>query len=283
MPEAQVITVTGPRDAATLGVIDAHDHLLIDSPGMPGAGFTDVERSIEEARDGLASGITHPRGDDADRPRAGPRRAARDQRGHGARHRRRERLPPRRPLPRRSRGSTRRPWSSCATGSSRTSRSACTRATGSTRRCRSTRPGPARSRAVRPTTTSAAPSGAGSRRSARRSAATGAAILVHTEIGTAAHEIVDLLVVGRRDDGPDRPRPPRSQPGLGAPRRGRGARRHARVRHRRPDEVPPGQRRPRPDRAGRRRRPPRPARAGAGPRGAELPARLRAAGRGCAT
>ena len=72
--------------------------------------------------------------------------------------------------------------------------SACTRATGSTRRCRSTRPGRARSRVVRPTTTS--------RRSERRrleaiggaSAATGAAILVHTEIGTAAHEIVDLLV-----------------------------------------------------------------------------------------
>jgi predicted metal-dependent phosphotriesterase family hydrolase len=58
VPEAQVVTVTGPRDAATLGVIDAHDHLLMDSPGMPGAGFTDVGRSIEEARDGLASGIS---------------------------------------------------------------------------------------------------------------------------------------------------------------------------------------------------------------------------------
>ena len=57
MPEAQVITVTGPRDAATLGVVDAHDHLLMDSPGMPGQGFTDVERSIVEARDGQASGI----------------------------------------------------------------------------------------------------------------------------------------------------------------------------------------------------------------------------------
>src|SRR5689334_11004698 len=43
VPEAQVITVTGPRDAATLGVVDAHDHLLMDSPGLPGQGFTDVE------------------------------------------------------------------------------------------------------------------------------------------------------------------------------------------------------------------------------------------------
>src|SRR5829696_4727023 len=58
VPEAQVITVTGPRDAATLGVVDAHDHLLMDSPGMPGLGITDVDRSIEEGRDGLASGIT---------------------------------------------------------------------------------------------------------------------------------------------------------------------------------------------------------------------------------
>ena len=57
MPEGQVITVTGPRPASTLGVVDAHDHLLIDSPGMPGQGFSDVERSTEEARDGVASGI----------------------------------------------------------------------------------------------------------------------------------------------------------------------------------------------------------------------------------
>ena len=112
VPEAQVITVTGPRDAATLGVIDAHDHLLIDSPGMPGAGFTDVERSIEEARDGLASGISTL----VEMTPIGlgrrPRRAARDRRGHGARRHRRERLPPRRPLPRRLTGSTRRRSSS---------------------------------------------------------------------------------------------------------------------------------------------------------------------------
>ena len=58
MTEGQVITVTGPRPASSLGVVDAHDHLLIDSPGMPGQGFSDVDRSTEEARDGVASGIT---------------------------------------------------------------------------------------------------------------------------------------------------------------------------------------------------------------------------------
>jgi len=57
VPEGRVITVTGPRSSATLGVVDAHDHLLMDSPGMPGQAFTDVERSTEEALDGVASGI----------------------------------------------------------------------------------------------------------------------------------------------------------------------------------------------------------------------------------
>jgi predicted metal-dependent phosphotriesterase family hydrolase len=52
-----VITVTGPRAIDTLGVVDAHDHLLIDSPGMPGQGFTDPARSILEVLDGRATGI----------------------------------------------------------------------------------------------------------------------------------------------------------------------------------------------------------------------------------
>jgi phosphotriesterase-related protein len=57
VPEGHVITVTGPMPASALGVVDAHDHLLIDSPGMPGQGFSDVERSAREAADGVASGI----------------------------------------------------------------------------------------------------------------------------------------------------------------------------------------------------------------------------------
>ena len=100
----------------------------------------------------------------------------------------------------------------------------------------------------------------GSRRSAAASAATGAAVLVHCEVGTAAHEIIDLLEAAGATAGPDRPRPHGPQPGLGAPRGDRRARRHARVRHDRADEVPPRQRGARPDRARRRRRPPRAAR-----------------------
>jgi len=57
VPEGQVITVTGARPIETLGVVDAHDHLLMDSPGMPDQAITDVDRSTEEARDAVATGI----------------------------------------------------------------------------------------------------------------------------------------------------------------------------------------------------------------------------------
>lgn len=57
MPEGQVITVTGPRSVAELGVVDAHDHLFLDSPALPGQAFDDVDRAIEEVREGQATGI----------------------------------------------------------------------------------------------------------------------------------------------------------------------------------------------------------------------------------
>ncbi len=57
MPEGQVITVTGPRPVATLGVVDAHDHLFIDSPAMKGQAFEDVDRAILEVREGQSTGI----------------------------------------------------------------------------------------------------------------------------------------------------------------------------------------------------------------------------------
>jgi phosphotriesterase-related protein len=57
VPEGHVITVTGPRPVAELGVVDAHDHLILDSPGMPGQAFTDVAKAVEEAHDGKATGI----------------------------------------------------------------------------------------------------------------------------------------------------------------------------------------------------------------------------------
>jgi phosphotriesterase-related protein len=55
--ERHVVTVLGPRPADSLGVVDAHDHLLIDSPGMPGQGFTDPARSADEVLEGKATGI----------------------------------------------------------------------------------------------------------------------------------------------------------------------------------------------------------------------------------
>jgi phosphotriesterase-related protein len=57
LAQGHVVTVLGPCDPAELGVVDAHDHLLMDSPGMPGQGFTDPGRSIAEALEGKASGI----------------------------------------------------------------------------------------------------------------------------------------------------------------------------------------------------------------------------------
>ncbi|MCU0506341.1 MAG: aryldialkylphosphatase [Chloroflexi bacterium] len=57
MIEGHVVTVLGPRPADALGVVDAHEHLLCDSPGLPGQAFTDAETSAREVLDGKASGI----------------------------------------------------------------------------------------------------------------------------------------------------------------------------------------------------------------------------------
>ena len=57
MAEGHVITVSGPRAVEALGVVDAHDHLLLDSPGMPGQAFTDTLKAVEEVLDARATGI----------------------------------------------------------------------------------------------------------------------------------------------------------------------------------------------------------------------------------
>ena len=44
----QVMTVLGPIDAGELGVTDAHDHLFLNSPALPGQDFNDVDRAVEE-------------------------------------------------------------------------------------------------------------------------------------------------------------------------------------------------------------------------------------------
>jgi 5-phospho-D-xylono-1,4-lactonase len=57
VPEGRIVSVSGPRAVAELGVVDAHDHLFMASPAMPGLEFDDPERAIEEVREGQASGI----------------------------------------------------------------------------------------------------------------------------------------------------------------------------------------------------------------------------------
>ncbi|HEX2681479.1 MAG TPA: hypothetical protein VHQ03_09325 [Candidatus Dormibacteraeota bacterium] len=46
MPE--VITVLGPVPAERLGVTDAHDHLFLRSPALPGQDFDDVDKAVAE-------------------------------------------------------------------------------------------------------------------------------------------------------------------------------------------------------------------------------------------
>lgn len=55
--EDQVITVSGPQPARSLGVIDAHDHLFLDSPALPGQAIDDPDKVIAEVMEARATGI----------------------------------------------------------------------------------------------------------------------------------------------------------------------------------------------------------------------------------
>jgi phosphotriesterase-related protein len=48
MTEAVVVTVLGPIRPAQLGVTDAHDHLFLRTPALPGQEFDEVDSAIEE-------------------------------------------------------------------------------------------------------------------------------------------------------------------------------------------------------------------------------------------
>jgi phosphotriesterase-related protein len=52
-----VITVTGPLDAGRLGITDAHDHLFLRSPALAGQEFDDPEKAIAEVTDARESGV----------------------------------------------------------------------------------------------------------------------------------------------------------------------------------------------------------------------------------
>lgn len=57
VPEPEVMTVAGRVPASSLGVVDAHDHLFLRTPALPGDEFEDLERSTAEARAGRESGL----------------------------------------------------------------------------------------------------------------------------------------------------------------------------------------------------------------------------------
>lgn len=54
---ATAMTVLGPVTTAGLGVVDAHDHLFLRTPALPGQEFEDLDRTVAEVREGAASGI----------------------------------------------------------------------------------------------------------------------------------------------------------------------------------------------------------------------------------
>jgi predicted metal-dependent phosphotriesterase family hydrolase len=56
--DASVVTVLGAVPAASLGVTDAHEHLFLRTPALPGQEIGDLERSTAEARAASSSGIS---------------------------------------------------------------------------------------------------------------------------------------------------------------------------------------------------------------------------------
>ena len=52
-----IVTVLGPIPAAELGVTDAHDHLFLRSPALPGHEFDDAGKAIEEVSSAVRSGL----------------------------------------------------------------------------------------------------------------------------------------------------------------------------------------------------------------------------------
>ena len=170
MPAGHVVSVLGPRPADGLGVVDAHDHLFLDSPALAGQAFDDVGRAIEEAADGRDSGLATivemtPIG--LGRRPAGMRAVA-EATGltiiAASGYHRDEHYPEGH-------------WVHAATVEQLADRIVADLTTGMYHRI--SRGERRRLEAI-----------------AAASVMTGAAVLVHTEIGTAAHDIVDLLEAG---------------------------------------------------------------------------------------
>jgi 5-phospho-D-xylono-1,4-lactonase len=57
VPQASAVTVAGPLAVEALGVVDAHDHLFVRSPALRGSEIEDPELVAEEMREARATGI----------------------------------------------------------------------------------------------------------------------------------------------------------------------------------------------------------------------------------
>ena len=57
MPEPEVITVAGPMPVSDLGVVNAHEHLFLRSPALAGQELDDLERTTAEVSEARASGV----------------------------------------------------------------------------------------------------------------------------------------------------------------------------------------------------------------------------------
>src|SRR2546428_3274113 len=52
-----IVTVLGPISPEQLGVTDAHDHLFLRSPALPGQDFEDTDRAVEEVTNAAGGGL----------------------------------------------------------------------------------------------------------------------------------------------------------------------------------------------------------------------------------
>ncbi len=57
MPEPTVMTVTGPMPASALGVTDAHEHLFLRTSVTPGQEMEDADRAVTEVREAADAGL----------------------------------------------------------------------------------------------------------------------------------------------------------------------------------------------------------------------------------
>jgi predicted metal-dependent phosphotriesterase family hydrolase len=57
VPVPHVVTVNGPLPASAMGVVDSHDHLFIASPALPGGEIDDPERVTVEVQEAKATGV----------------------------------------------------------------------------------------------------------------------------------------------------------------------------------------------------------------------------------